>query len=452
LAEVTIEDVGPCRKHLKITVPRADVQKKLDENYDRLSATAVVDGFRKGHVPRRLLERRFGEEVLEEVKQAVLAEASEKALKEHDLKVLGTPSFDNVEFAPDKDCVFEITLETEPEFELAEYKGLTLRREPVKVSEEDIERGLESLRRRYGRLDLMPDGTPITADDRIVCDWEIACDGETIATEKDGELIVRGRRFGDIELEKDIAEALAGAVGGERRSVAGKVLDSYPVEKWREKECTINFTVREIRRPVLPELNEEFARKLDFESVEELRSAVARSIRQAKMREAELDLEQQLYDQLLQAMPFDLPEGVLKAQARSIMRREQFRLRLRGMSDEELEKHLETLRDASEEVAARNLKIYFILNRIAEKEKIFVTENEVENRIAALANSYRMTAQRMRRQLEQEESLGELRAGMRAEKTVAFLMRHARIEGEPTAKEETPASSPAAPAEKDESA
>lgn len=430
MAEVTIQDVGPCKKHLKIKVPQAEVQKRLDENYERLAATAHVDGFRKGRVPRRLLEKRFGEEVLEEVKQAVLAEASEQALKEHGLKVLGTPSFDNVEFAPDKDCVFEITLETEPEFELAEYKGITLRRKPVRVTEADIERGLEELRRRYGRLNTMPPGTPVAAEDRIVCDWAVVCENETIAAEKDSGLVVRGRQFGAVELEKDIAEVLAGAVAGDTRSVAGRVLDDYPVEKWRGKPCTVSFTVKEVHRPVLPELNDEFARRLDFDTVADLRASVARRIEQAMSREVEMDLEDQLYDRLLEAMPFELPEGVLKAEARSILRRQQFRLRLRGIPAEEIEKHLDVLRDASEEAAARRLKIHFLLNRIADKEKIFVTENEVENRIAALANSYGVTAQRMRRELEQEDALSELRAGMREEKTVAFLMRHAHIEGE----------------------
>ena len=117
--DVNVEDVGPCKKHLKITVPLTDVQAKLEQSYTRLQSTAMVAGFRKGHVPRKLLERRFGEEVMEEVKESVLSEASQKALEENDLHPIGDPSFDNVDFSPDKDCLFEVTIEVKPNFETA---------------------------------------------------------------------------------------------------------------------------------------------------------------------------------------------------------------------------------------------------------------------------------------------------------------------------------------------
>src|SRR5208337_4888417 len=130
-----VEDVGPCKKHLKITIPKEEIEKKVEENYSRLASSAAVAGFRKGHVPRKLLERRFNDEVLEDVKQAILSEASQKAVEEKGLKPIGDPSFDNVSFELDKDCVFEITLEVEPDFDLPVYKGLELKRVPVRVDD-----------------------------------------------------------------------------------------------------------------------------------------------------------------------------------------------------------------------------------------------------------------------------------------------------------------------------
>jgi len=430
LANVTVEDVGPCKKQLKITVPAADVQAKVEETYSRLKENAIVHGFRKGHVPRKLLERRFGEEVLEEVKESILADNSQKALEDNDLTPLGEPSFDNVDFGLDKDCVFEVTLEVKPAFEVAEYKGLKLKKEAASVNEEEIEQGLEQLRRRRARLELMPAGSTVNPDDRIVCDWELSCGEETVASEEDDEINVRGKRFGEVELEKDISEALDGAQFGEARRVEVTFLDSYPIENWRGKQGVVTLKAKEIRRPVLPELDEAFAKEMDFESVEDMRQFVNRTLMQNKEREAALALEQQLFDQLLQRCPFDLPEGVLKAQARNIMVRQQFRLRQRGVPEQEIDKHLEDLRNASEEAAARNLKIFFILESIAEKEKIFVNENEVQNRIAALANSYRISTQRMRAQLEKDGAIAELRGGMREDKVSDFLLKNAEIEEE----------------------
>lgn len=428
MANVIVEDVGPCKKHLKITIPKEDIEKKVEENYKRLASSAAVAGFRKGRVPRKLLERRFSDEVLEDVKQTILTEASQKAVEEKGLKPIGDPSFDNVAFDLDKDCVFEITLEVEPDFDLPVYKGLELKRARVSVDEEEITRGLDALRMQRARLDLMPAGTPVAADDVVVCDWKIVSEGETVADQKDAELHVHGRRSGGLEMEQDLAEALAGARFGESREVKAKFLDSYPVEKWRGKDGTLTMEVKEVRRPVAPELNEEFAKAMDLDSLEDLKKAVSHSITQSKERDAALALEQQAFDQLLAAAPFELPQGVLKAQARNIMLRQQYRLRQRGVPAEEIEKHMDDLRNVSETAAARNLKIFFVLDRIAEKEKIFVTEDEVESRVAAMAGSYNLTPQRMRAQIEQEGSLSELRDGLRENKVVDFLLKSAKIE------------------------
>ena len=184
----------------------------------------------------------------------------------------------------------------------------------------------------------------------------------------------------------------------------------------------------EIRRPVAPPLDEAFAKTMDFDTLDELKKAVARTLAQRKEREAAQALEQQAFDLLLAKAPFDLPQGVLKAQARSIMLRQQYRLRQRGVPPEEIEKHVDDLRNVSEEAAARNLKIFFVLDRIAEKEKIFVTEEEVEGRIAAMAGGYNLSPQRMRAQIEQEGSLSDLRSGLRENKVVDFLLKNAKIE------------------------
>jgi len=430
LANVTIEDVGPCKKHLKITIPQADVQKKVDESYEQLRTTANVPGFRKGHVPRQLLERRFGEEVMEDVKQGMLSDASQKAVEEQGLKPIGEPSYDNVDFEAGKDCVFEITVEVEPQFDLPEYKGLKLKKPAAKVTAKEIKQGLESLRMQRARLELMPEGAAVAADDVIVCDWKVTSEEETVADQANAQLIVRGKRSGGLELEQDLSEVLAGAKFGESRTVAGKFTDEYPIEKWRGKSGRVEIEVKEVRRPKAPDLDEAFAKSLDFESLEELKAAVEKNLTQQKARDAQLALEERLFDQLLAGAEIQVPEGVLKAQARNIMLRQQYRLRQRGIPNEEIEKHLEDLRNASETAAERNLKIFFILDRIAEKEKIFVAENEVEGRIASMAASYNTTPQRLRAQIEKDGSMSELRSGMRETKVVDHLLGNAEIKEE----------------------
>jgi len=432
LADVIVEDVGPCKKKLKISIPQSEIQEKIEDAYTRLKDSAVVDGFRKGHVPRKLLERRFGEEVVDEVKQSVLSEAAQSAIEEHSMSPLGEPSFDNVEFEADKECVFEVTLEVEPEFDLPEYTGLKLQKKATRVSDEELNQAIENLRMRHATLELAADDATVQANDVVVADWALNCGEETVASENNDQFMVVGRQFGEVELTKEMPEVLGGAASGEAREAEVKFLESYPIEKWRDKDGVLSIIPKEIRRPILPELDEEFAKRLDFDSIDEMNEYVKRMLAQGKERDIALDVERQLFDQLIEKAPFELPEGIHKAQARNIMVRQQFRLKQRGMPDEEVEKHLSELRDASEEAAARNLKVYFILDRIADKEKLFVTENDVANRIAAMANSYKMSTQRMRSQLEQEGSLSQLRSGMREDKVTEFLLGKAEIEEEET--------------------
>lgn len=430
MANVTVEDVGPCKKHLKITIPQAEVQAKVEEGYSKLGASAVVSGFRKGRVPRKLLERRFGEDVLEEVKQSLLAEASEKAIEEKGLKPIGEPSFDNVTFEEDKDCQFEVTLEVEPEFELSEYKGIALQKKSAAISADELDKGIDSLLRRRAKLELMGQDAGVEAGDLIVCDWEVKAEGEVVADQKDAQLFVFGKRSGGVEFEQEMADALKGAKFGETRQLKGKLLDDYPVEKWRGKAADATIKVKEIRRAVPPKLDAEFAKSVDFDSVEDLKKAVQEQMQAGKERDVQLELEQQLFDKLVEKIPFDLPQGVMKAQARHIMLRQQYRLRQRGIPDEEIQKHLDELRNASEEAADKNLKTYFILKKIADKEKIFVTEAEVDARITSLAAQHHISAQKMRSQLEDEKSLSELRAGMREDKVTEFLLKNANVKQE----------------------
>lgn len=425
MIEVKVEDVGPCRKLLKIRVPKDDIKAKLDESYENLRKSATVDGFRKRHVPRRLLEKRFGEQVLEDLKQSLMADASAEAVEREKLDLLGEPSFDSAEFKPDEDFNFQVTVEVRPQFDIEGYKGLVLTRPQVTVTEEEVTQGIHNFLRRRATWELAPDGR-VQEGDRIVCDWEVRVGDEVAASDKDDEVEVAAGAFAGVGVV-NFVEQMRGCTSGEKRSLALRFPDDFANEKYRGKEGMLHITPKEIRRAVVPELTAELARQLDFDSVEQLREEVRRQMAAAKQRAAQEALEEQVREQLLTLTNFDLPAGLVKRQARDYMRRQQLHLRLRGVPEAEINKHLDELRSASEEAAARNFKIFFILEKIAEKEKVFVTENEVDNMIAALANRYGTTARKMRQELEQSDSLAALRTEMRQDKVMRLLLDAAQI-------------------------
>ena len=428
MIDVTVSDVGPCKKQLTIRVPQEDIQAKLDESYDNLRRTASVDGFRRNHVPRRLLEKRFGEQVIEDVKQTLMAEASAEAVEKESLQLLGEPSFESADFNPAEDFTFEVTVEIRPEFDIDGYKDLELTRPPVEVTDEEFETGIRGILRQQAEWNTVEDGK-VQEDDRVVCDWQIRVDDEEAISQNDSELPALPDVFASIGVE-DMAETLRDAVGGDTRTTDVHFPDDYPNEKYRDKAGVLSVTIKEIRRASIPELTEELAEKLDFDSADKLREEVRRQFQARKQREADESLEQQVCDRLLEMVDFELPEGIVRRQAREYMRRQQMHLQMRGVPEEEIRKQLHALRTSSEEAAVRNFRLHFIISKIAEKEKIFVTENEVENMIASLANRYQTTAGKMQQELEQNDSLASLRMEMRRDKVVKFLLDKATIQDE----------------------
>ena len=427
MATATVEDVGPCKKLLKITVPADEVRAKIDESFEKLRETVSIDGFRNGRAPRRLLERRFGEKVLDEVKESLMLDASQEAMDEHGFSLIGEPSFDNIEYEDGADLTFDVTVEIKPEFELPQYTGLKLVRQKPVVTAEDVQEGLERIRSQRATLSPAPEGAEVEDGDVLTVDWAASCEGEEVAAQEGSQLNPADRALGEIEVE-GLSEALGGAKVGETREAKVTFPEDHPIEKLRGKEGAVKITITSILRPTLPELDDAFAGSLDFDSLEDLRETVEGQILARREREREQDLGRQATDQLLAEANIELPEGLVKRQASDILVRRRLQLRYQGVPEDEIEEELAREQSASEESADREFKVYFLFERVAEKEKLFVTENEVENRVAQLANSYRLSVQRMRQYLEERGALSQLRIQMREEKVIEFVLKHAEIQ------------------------
>ena len=425
LIDVNVEDAGPCKKLLKIRVPQDDIKAKLEESYETLCESVNVPGFRKGHAPRKLLEKRFGEQVIEELKQTVMADASTEALEKSELKPLGEPSFDSADFDADQDFTFDMTVEVQPEFDMPEYKGLELTKISTEVTDEEIAEGTKALLRRLASLEPVKDGV-VQMGDALTCDWEIVVDNDVALSNKDDQVEVREGLFAPVGAA-DVASKLVGARQGDTVDVSATFPEDYPMEKYQGKDGEVRVSIKKVARPNLPELTDEIAQKLDFEDADELREEVGSQLTSRKAQQQREDLERQVEEAMLAKARFELPEGLLKRQSQSNLDRQQMRLRMRGMNDADIAKRMDELRAASEEAAERDFRLYFIMTAIAESEKLFVTENEVENAIARLAAAYRVAANKMRQDLEANERISDLRQQMRTDKVMSFLIDNATV-------------------------
>jgi len=423
--QVTVEDAGTLRKKITVEVPRERIEAKFDEMFGELNRTAHVPGFRIGRAPRRLIEKRFGKEVAEDVRNAMVGEAVGAALEEAQFKAIGEPEIklDEIKLPDEGPLTFSLEVEVAPEFELPEYKGVEIKRPVVRVTDEHVETALGDFRRRYGKL--RPVDGPAAEGDTVVADVSIRGDGvESKAVNQ--ELRVAPGSLTGIPLE-DLGRTLAGKKAGARCRLKTKVPAGHPTENWRDKEVTISFKIQEVKRLELPVLDEAFAAQAGFASVQAMRDSVRAGLQHRMSLEQSRLMREQVRRFLLESTPLEVPENLAQRHTVRLLQRRAVELMLRGVPRDDIERNLEQLEKQASELAARQLKLAFIMGKLAETEGIEVDDAEVNARIAQLARQYNRRPERVRQEMRNEGTFDELIVAMREEKAVDKVLESARI-------------------------
>jgi len=424
---VIITEAGPCKKVLKFEIPKETIESEFEKKTAEVCDTVELPGFRKGRAPRKLVEKRFETQIKDDVKQAVVGDCYQKALEEHKLNPVGNPQFGEIKLEVGQPLNFDVTLEVWPSFELGQYKGLKLKKKPSNVTEEDVRKALQGMSLRKAQLTVVQDGS-VKKGDHIICDCKVKVGINIVLEDDDVEILVEdGVAVVDTSVP-DFATKLEGTKSGKECEIEMKLSDKFSKEEFRGKDAKLKLTVKEIKRLVMPEINGDFAKTLGYESLEDLNAHLRKRIEIDKKNWAEDDMRNQILDILLEQTKFDLPQDFVNYHTEQRVYKHQLDLLKKGMPLEEIQKQTENIKNASVESVMRELKASIVLDNIAEKEKIFVTENEVEQRIADIARAYNTDTVRVRKQLERQGSLSYLRNEMRENKVINLLLKEAKIE------------------------
>lgn len=452
---VTVEDAGPCKKKVAIEIPEESIKEAFDEQYKELSREVVLPGFRKGRAPRRLLEKRFGKETNEQIKLKLLAEASEAAIKDKKLDILGDPDidFEKVELPASGPMKFEFEAEVRPEFELPKLEKIPVKRDKLVVTEEQIDREIEQLRRWSGVWTPREGGT-VELDDQVIADvllrpelteeekakqaeaaqkaesGEEPQEGQTLEAETkldNIEVYVRPNGFvGAVPVEK-LDELLVGTKVGDIKTTTVEVPKTYFREEYRGRKVDVSIEVKEIKHLRLAEINEQFLQRYNVESEAELRERIRDTLQERQEDRVRNDMSEQIYQYLLSNTRFDLPLDIVARQAGTILQRLYINLLQRGLSRQQIEEQMERLRASSEEQAKEQLKTFFIMDKVADKLEIEVTEEEINGHIAQLAIQRGQRPEKMKEQMERDGSLAQFRMDVRQNKCINKLLETADI-------------------------
>jgi trigger factor len=426
---VTIEEAGPCKKKVFIEIPQESIKNLTDEEYKNLRKEALVPGFRKGRAPRRLLEKRFGKETSEQVKLKLLADASESAVKDNELQTIGEPDidFENIELPAEGPLKFDFEVEVRPEFDLPQLEGIPVTRTKLQVSDEQIDAEIERLQRWSGVWTPRADG-PVELEDQIIADVVIKAEGIEEQQKLDNvEIHVRQNGFvGAVPVEK-LDELLVGAKAGDTRQTNVEVPKTYFREEYRGKKVDIQVAIKDIKWLKPAELDENFLKRLNVEDQNELREKTRDALQSRLETQGRTEMTEQIYKYLLDNTDFDLPLDVVAEQATTLLQRQYTNLIMRGLSRQQVEEQMEQLRAGSEEQAKEQLKTFFIMDKVADKLEINVSEEEINGHIAQLAIQRGQRPERMREEMARDGSLAQFSLEVRQNKCIAKLLETANI-------------------------
>jgi trigger factor len=426
---VTIEEAGPCKKKVCVEIPEETVKSATDEQYETLRKDAMVPGFRRGRAPRRLLEKRFGKDVSEQIKLKLLADASESAMKDNKIDALREPKieFEKIQLPETGALKFEFEVEVRPEFALPALEGIPVNKTKLEVADEQINDEIEQLQEWAGVWAPREEGG-VEAEDQVIADAVLKVEGVEEEEKFDNiEVYAKENGFvGAVPVHK-LDEILDGAKTGETRETVVEVPKTYFKEEYRGKKVTVRITIKEIKWLRPAPLDGEFFKKYGVANEGELRERV-RDVLVGRLEQQSRDLMNgQIYKYMLDNTNFDLPLNIVADQVETLLQRQYVNLRMRGLTHEQLAVHIEQLKAGSEEQAKEQLKLFFIMDKVAEQLGISVSEEELNGYIAQAAIQRRQRPERMREEMERDGSLGQFKLQVRENKCVAKMLETAKI-------------------------
>jgi trigger factor len=394
----------------------------------------MVPGFRKGHAPRELLEKRFGKDVGEQIKLKLLAEASDAAIKDSKIDTLREPeiNYEKIELPKEGPLKFDFEVEVRPEFELPKLEGIPVEKTKAEVTEGHIDKEIEALQ-KYSGIWTPKDSGKVEDGDQVVADVMLDIEGQEQKLDNTTIYVKANGFIGEIPVEK-LDEMLAGAKAGDEKTAEVVVPKTYFKEDLRGKTVKIKLTAKDIKWLKPAELNQELFTKIGVVNEEELRKTLRERLQHRIESQAKTEIADQIYKYLLDNTTFELPDQVAADQAVAVLRRQYINLMMQGIPREQIDEHIEQLKASSEEQAKQQLKIFFVMDKIADKFKIEVTEEEINGHIAQVAIQRKLRPERMKEEMQREGSLDQFKMQVREQKCVAKLLESAKVtEVEPKA-------------------
>ncbi|HTR37387.1 MAG TPA: trigger factor [Bryobacteraceae bacterium] len=415
--------VEGCKHEIEVTVPVEEIAKETERVVANIQQKAKLPGFRPGKAPASLIRTKFARQVREDVLENLLPKYFKKQMEEEHLEVVGRPNVKDVHFHEGEPLTFKAEFEVAPEIELHDYRGVTVHYAEPEVTPEDIEKRLEEIREQKAQF-VNIDPRPIVDGDYAVVSLD-SLGGVDQPIHQD-EVVLH---VGDPDTIAGFSEALQGMSPEEEKEFEVTYPDDYGQEKLSGKTVKFRMKLNTIRNKELPELNDEFAQDLgDYPTLNDLREAIRKAIFHEREFAAQQKAKDELIDKLIETHEFPVPEAYIERQFEAQLENQFRELAERGIDPTKLKIDWSKLRESQRPKAVHDVKASLLIDKIAERESIAPTNDEVDAEVQRIAKQQREPVAAVRKKLQQDGTLGRIAYHIRSNKTLNLLFEHARKE------------------------
>jgi trigger factor len=411
-----------CRHSLEISIPVREVEAETARALEHVQKRAKLRGFRPGRAPVSIIRKEFAGDIRQKVMESLIPKYLQKQFEAENLNVVGTPDIEDVHFHEGEPLRFTAKFEVVPTIELKDYKGVEIEYCDPEVADEDVAKRMEEIRGQKAQY--------VNIEPRAIEDGDFAVVGLESIAGVEGEPVKQDEMvldIGAVDTLPAFTENLRGLSPGDEKEFEIAYPEDYGSARLAGRTVRFHATVKGIRRKELPELNDDFAQEVgDYRDLGELREAVRKAILGQRQEVAQAEAKERILDRLVDAHDFPVPEAFVERQIRNRVEQRVAALTAQGVDPRSLKLDWGKLKGTQRDKAVREVKASLLLGRIAERESIHATRDEVDREVERIARQQREPVAAVRIRFEKDGTLGRIANHIQTEKTLSFLFEHAR--------------------------
>ena len=420
---IEVEEIKPCKKLVKVEVPYSEMEDDIARIKNSIKQKANIPGFRQGKVPMNIIEQQYGDMIHSEIVQQVVNSSYQKVLEEKKLNPVRQPAVEKVDYKKGEKLNFQFELEVAPVFELPEYTKIPVNKKKMEVTDQHVEGELKYLSERHASFSPVT-GRGVEMGDFVIADYVIKQKNEVVDEAKQVWIEVRN----DFFIPK-FCQGLTGVKKGETREIRVVLPKEYAKQELSGKKVVVAVTVNEIKKKTLPEINDDFAGQMgEFKHLAELKTKIKEDLTAYFQKMGERDMVDQAEDYLLKNTNIEVPDGVVDSFHNALYEDTVANLKKTGRATDDLIKEKEKdIKETTRRDAVSQVKLVYILDAIAAKEKIEVSPDEITGRIGQIAGNSGKTDAEIRKYLDKDNKWWDFKYRLRNEKLTNYLVEKAVI-------------------------